>query len=116
MGEPVEKRVKVASRLKPELASLNAGSLNFALFHVLDKIKDWKHDWENACKISESLVPDSRKRSMMLEELIRRLHRLVESDSCWPAIAALADELAAHEFLDQDQIEQTIGFWFRQSA
>jgi uncharacterized protein (DUF849 family) len=46
LGEPVEKRVKVASRLKPELASLNAGSLNFALFHVLDKIKDWKHDWE----------------------------------------------------------------------
>jgi len=46
LGEPVEKRVKVASTLKPELASLNAGSLNFALFHVLDKIKDWKYDWE----------------------------------------------------------------------
>ena len=46
LGEPVEKRVKVASTLKPELASLNAGSLNFALFHVLDKMKDWKYDWE----------------------------------------------------------------------
>jgi len=46
LGEPVEKRVKVASTLKPELASLNAGSLNFALFHVLDKVKEWKHDWE----------------------------------------------------------------------
>ena len=46
LGESVEKRVKVASTLKPELASLNAGSLNFALFHVLDKIKDWKYDWE----------------------------------------------------------------------
>ena len=46
LGEPVEKRVKVASTLKPELASLNAGSLNFALFHVLDKMKEWKYDWE----------------------------------------------------------------------
>ncbi|MCG6910852.1 MAG: 3-keto-5-aminohexanoate cleavage protein [Deltaproteobacteria bacterium] len=46
LGESVEKRVKVASTLKPELASLNAGSLNFALFHVLGKFKDWKHDWE----------------------------------------------------------------------
>ena len=46
LGEPVEKRVKVASTLKPEVASLNAGSLNFALFHVLDKMKDWKYDWE----------------------------------------------------------------------
>jgi len=42
LGEPVENRVKVVSTLKPELASLNAGSLNFALFHVAGKYKAWK--------------------------------------------------------------------------
>lgn len=46
LGEPVENRVKVVANLEPELASLNAGSLNFALFHVADQRKDWKHDWE----------------------------------------------------------------------
>ncbi len=46
LGEPVENRVKVVTTLKPELASLNAGSLNFALFHIADKFKDWKHEWE----------------------------------------------------------------------
>ena len=46
LGDPVEKRLKVVSSLKPELSSLNAGSLNFALFHVVDKIKDWKFPWE----------------------------------------------------------------------
>jgi uncharacterized protein (DUF849 family) len=46
LGEPVEKRLKVVSTLKPELSSLNAGSLNFALFHVAHKIKDWKFPWE----------------------------------------------------------------------
>jgi uncharacterized protein (DUF849 family) len=46
LGEPVEKRLKVVSTLKPEMSSLNAGSLNFALFHVADKIKDWKFPWE----------------------------------------------------------------------
>ena len=46
LGEPVEKRLKVVSLLKPEMSSLNAGSLNFALFHVVDKIKDWKFPWE----------------------------------------------------------------------
>lgn len=46
LGEPVEKRLKVVSSLKPEMSSLNAGSLNFALFHVVDKIKDWKFSWE----------------------------------------------------------------------
>ncbi|MCB2229010.1 MAG: 3-keto-5-aminohexanoate cleavage protein [Desulfarculaceae bacterium] len=46
LGEPVENRSKVVASLEPELASLNAGSLNFALFHIAGKGKDWKHDWE----------------------------------------------------------------------
>ncbi|MBT8342556.1 MAG: 3-keto-5-aminohexanoate cleavage protein [Desulfatitalea sp.] len=48
LGEPVEKRGRVATTLKPELASLNAGSLNFALFHIADKIKEYKFDWEKS--------------------------------------------------------------------
>lgn len=46
LGETVENRVRVVNSLSPELASLNAGSLNFALFHVADKFRDWKYDWE----------------------------------------------------------------------
>ncbi len=46
LGEPVENRVRVASNLAPEMTSLNAGSLNFALFHIVDKVKEWKYDWE----------------------------------------------------------------------
>jgi len=48
LGEPVENRVRVASNLKPELTTLNAGSLNFALFHIVDGVKEWKYDWEKA--------------------------------------------------------------------
>lgn len=46
LGDSVENRVRVATTLKPELSSLNAGSLNFALFHIADKIKDYQFDWE----------------------------------------------------------------------
>jgi uncharacterized protein (DUF849 family) len=46
LGEPVEKRGAVVTTLKPELASLNAGSLNFALFHIADKIDTYQHEWE----------------------------------------------------------------------
>ena len=45
-SQSLEKRVQVVSTLMPELASLNAGSLNFALFHVTKKINEWKYDWE----------------------------------------------------------------------
>jgi 3,5-dioxohexanoate:acetyl-CoA acetone transferase len=46
LGESVENRVRVVSNLHPELASLNAGSLNFALFHVADRVDQWKEPWE----------------------------------------------------------------------
>jgi uncharacterized protein (DUF849 family) len=42
----VEERVLPAQMLRPEVASLNMGSMNFGLFHLLDKYKDFKHDWE----------------------------------------------------------------------
>jgi uncharacterized protein (DUF849 family) len=42
----VEERVKPAEVFKPEVASLNMGSINFALFHLLDRYKDFKHPWE----------------------------------------------------------------------
>jgi uncharacterized protein (DUF849 family) len=42
----VEERVKPAATFKPEVASLNMGSINFGLFHLLDRYKDFKHDWE----------------------------------------------------------------------
>jgi uncharacterized protein (DUF849 family) len=42
----VEERVKPAEYFKPEIASLNMGSINFGLFHLLDRYKDFKYDWE----------------------------------------------------------------------
>ncbi|OJT95201.1 3-keto-5-aminohexanoate cleavage protein [Metarhizobium album] len=42
----VEERVLPAQMLKPEVASLNMGSINFGLFHLLDKYTEFKHDWE----------------------------------------------------------------------
>jgi uncharacterized protein (DUF849 family) len=44
----VEERLQPALQLKPEVASLNMGSMNFALFPMLAKYKTFKHDWEPA--------------------------------------------------------------------
>jgi 3,5-dioxohexanoate:acetyl-CoA acetone transferase len=42
----VEERARPAATLKPEVASLNMGSMNFALFPMLGRYKQFKHDWE----------------------------------------------------------------------
>jgi uncharacterized protein (DUF849 family) len=41
-----EERIRVVRVLKPEMATFNAGSLNFALYPVVSKIDTFKHDWE----------------------------------------------------------------------
>jgi uncharacterized protein (DUF849 family) len=41
-------RVKPAEVFKPEVASLNMGSMNFGLFPMLERYKEFKHDWERA--------------------------------------------------------------------
>jgi uncharacterized protein (DUF849 family) len=46
LGMTAEQRLVPVSTFKPELASFNAGSINFALFHALEKYKDFKFDWE----------------------------------------------------------------------
>ncbi len=46
MGMTVEQRVTPVDLFKPELASFNAGSMNFALFPVTPRYKEWKFDWE----------------------------------------------------------------------
>lgn len=46
LGMSLEERTAAALRAKPEMASLNMGSMNFAIFPAADKIKSWKYDWE----------------------------------------------------------------------
>ena len=42
----VEERILPAAVFKPEVASLNMGSINFGLFPLLEKYKDFKFEWE----------------------------------------------------------------------
>ncbi|WP_453985065.1 3-keto-5-aminohexanoate cleavage protein [Brevibacterium casei] len=42
----VEERMRPVATFKPELASLNMGSMNFGLFPMLEKYTEFDHDWE----------------------------------------------------------------------
>jgi uncharacterized protein (DUF849 family) len=53
----VAERVKPAETFAPEVASLNMGSMNFGLFPMLKRYKEFKHDWERqALENSRDLV------------------------------------------------------------
>jgi uncharacterized protein (DUF849 family) len=42
----LEDRIAAATKLSPEMCSLNMGSMNFALYPMAARYKNWKYDWE----------------------------------------------------------------------
>ncbi len=48
IGMPVAERIRVVPTHRPELASFNAGSVNFGLFEIPERMKvdEWRFDWE----------------------------------------------------------------------
>jgi uncharacterized protein (DUF849 family) len=45
-GMTVQDRLAAPLRASPEMCSLNMGSMNFGLYPMLERYKDWKHAWE----------------------------------------------------------------------
>ncbi|MEO3386506.1 3-keto-5-aminohexanoate cleavage protein [Mesorhizobium sp. CAU 1741] len=43
---PIEERVGPAAHFAPEIASLNMGTMNFGLYPMLERYKEFKYDWE----------------------------------------------------------------------
>ncbi len=48
LGMTLDERLAAARRASPEMCSLNMGSMNFGIFPMLEKYKEFQHDWEPA--------------------------------------------------------------------
>jgi uncharacterized protein (DUF849 family) len=59
----VAERARVVGALKPELATFNAGSMNFGIFLGAESIKDYKYDWEKPHLLNseDSIFPNTFK-------------------------------------------------------
>jgi uncharacterized protein (DUF849 family) len=52
----IQQRVAPAATFKPEVASLNMGSMNFGLFGMLNRFKDFKHQWERDYLANKDII------------------------------------------------------------
>jgi uncharacterized protein (DUF849 family) len=52
----IEERVRPAAAYRPEVASLNMGSMNFGLFPMLKRFPDLKHQWERDYISNKNIV------------------------------------------------------------
>jgi uncharacterized protein (DUF849 family) len=52
----IQQRVLPAATFRPEVASLNMGSMNFGLFGMLNRFKEFKHQWERDYLSNKDIV------------------------------------------------------------
>jgi len=68
----VDERLAAPMALKPEMCSLNMGTMNFALYPMLGKRTEWLHDWEEPfLRNSDDLVFKNTPRD--IEGVLRRM-------------------------------------------
>ncbi|MDP1737993.1 MAG: 3-keto-5-aminohexanoate cleavage protein [Caulobacter sp.] len=72
-GMTMEERLAAPHRAKPEITSLNMGTLNFGVFDSATKIKDWKYDWEKPF-LEGSREGFQSNTFAQIERVIRDLH------------------------------------------
>src|SRR4051812_16231500 len=98
----IEERLQPALRLKPEVASLNMGSMNFGLYEMLGRYKELKHGWEKPY-LADS---DERIFKNTFRDIAMILERCRENDTRFEIECYDIGHLytAAH-FLDRDLIK-----------
>lgn len=68
----LDERLRPALRFCPEMCSLNMGSMNFALYPMADKPRDWRFDWEEPfLRGTDDLVFKNTPRD--IADILRRL-------------------------------------------
>lgn len=73
-------------------------------------VAEWAGDWQHAFAAAAAIVGDERRRLTWLEAQVRGIYQLLDA-RYWPAVAALADELSAHETLEEEQIAEALQPW-----
>ena len=63
MGMSTEQRAAPVTTFKPEMASLNFGSMNFSVFPVAERITEWKYPWEKLAMLASEdyIFPNTYK-------------------------------------------------------
>jgi ATP-dependent Zn protease len=74
-------------------------------------VVEWAADWEEAWDAAADLHPGERPRMEYLEQISIQLYHRLKQDKMWAALAALADQLLAHETLEAEQVEEVLHEW-----
>ena len=73
-------------------------------------VAEWRQDWETAFECLEH-VASIPHRMAQLEKYTIELYEAFQNDNHWAAIGAIADNLLAHETLDEEMVQEIVEAW-----
>ncbi len=74
-------------------------------------IAEWSADWKMAWETAVAVHAHQRRRLKYLEQITVELYRWMNRDDVWAAVAAVVDELLAHETLEAEQVNEIVAYW-----
>ena len=74
-------------------------------------VPEWAADWQAAWQSAATRRADEQQRLAHLEQTTAKLHEFMQQDPIWAALAALADNLLAHETLEWDEVDSILRQW-----
>jgi hypothetical protein len=74
-------------------------------------VAEWAADWRDAWQAAAILHPGERQRLAYLEQVSVQLYHRLKSDDHWAALAAVADQLLAHDTLEGEEVAEIIAQW-----
>ena len=74
-------------------------------------VAEWAADWKTAWEAAAQLFASEPKRLAYLEQVTVKLHRFLDREGHWAALAAIVDNLLAHETLEGEEVESIVQQW-----
>lgn len=121
-GSAALRNLSISDHRFRELLTLLAGGVAEQIYEddpssLLGAVDDLRRAERLAIEIVSSRMGGAMDVSAAVQSLLRaaagQLHDVLSRPRVWPAVAAIADELDAHEELQRDQIDPILEFWLR---
>lgn len=71
-------------------------------------VPEWSSDWKLAWEAAATVHANERTRLTFLEQATAEMYRLFKRDDNWAALAAVVDELLAHETLEGEVVHDIV--------
>lgn len=74
-------------------------------------VAEWAHDWKLAWEAAGHLIALEPARLVYLEQVTIQLHQRLDRTDHWAALAAIADQLLAHDTVCGEEIDELVRQW-----